>query len=91
MTTVMTQQPSTDKPVRQDIATRLLVPGFWGAICIVTMWLAVLFVGIFGGNLTSVSAGGDVTNIPVSIFLAFFAVIGTASVAKRVFGRRDVD
>jgi len=91
MTTVMTQEPSTERPVRQDVAARLLVPGFWGALSIVTMWLAVLFVGIFGGNLTSVSAGGDVTNIPSSIFLAFFAVIGTASIAKRVFGRRDAD
>ena len=91
MATVMTHEPSTDRPARPGIAARLLVTGFWGALSIVSMWLAVLFVGIFGGNLTSVSAGGDVTNIPVSIFLAFFAVIGTASVAKRVFGRRDVD
>jgi uncharacterized RDD family membrane protein YckC len=91
MATLMTQEPSTGRPVREGIAARLLVPGFWGAVSIVTMWLAVLFVGIFGGNLTSVSPGGNATNIPSAIFLAFFAVIGTASVAKRVFGRRDAD
>lgn len=91
MATVTTHEPSTDQPARPGIAARLLVTGFWGALSIVSMWLAVLFVGIFGGNLTSVSAGGDVTNIPSSIFLAFFAVIGTASIAKRVFGRRDAD
>jgi len=91
MATVMTHEPAAGESGRPGIAARLLVPGFWGAVSIVTMWLAVLFVGIFGGNLTSVSAGGDVTNIPSAIFLAFFAVIGTASIAKRVFGRRDAD
>jgi hypothetical protein len=89
--TVMTHEPSTDKPAREGIAARLLVPGFWGAISIVAMWLTVLFVGIFGGNLTSVSAAGSVTNVPSSIILALFAVIGTASIAKRVFRRGDVD
>jgi hypothetical protein len=62
MTTVMTHEPSTDKPGRRDVAARLLVPGFWGAVSIVAMWLAVMF-----------------------------AVIGTASIAKRVFGRGGVD
>jgi len=91
MTTAMTHEPSTDAPVRPGIAARLLVPGFWGAVSIVAMWLAVLFVGIFGGNLTSASAGGDVTTIPSSIVLALFAVIGTSVVAKRAFARRDAD
>ena len=29
----------------------LLVPAFWGAVSIVAMWLAVLFDGIFGGDM----------------------------------------
>ena len=90
MTTVMTHEPSTD-PVRPGIAARLLVPGFWGALSIVSMWLAVLFVGVFGGNITSASAGGDVTTIPSAIAVALFAVIGTSSIAKRVFGRRETE
>ena len=89
MTTVMTHEPSTDQG-RPGIAARLLVPGFWGALSIVSMWLAVLFVGVFGGSITSANAGGDVTTIPSAIVLALFAVIGTSSIAKRVF-RRDVD
>ena len=48
--TVMTHESFAGTPVRQGIAPRLLVPGFWAAVCIVTMWLAVLFDGIFGGN-----------------------------------------
>ena len=90
MTTVMTHEPSTDR-VRPGIAARLLVPGFWGALSIVSMWLAVLFVGVFGGNITSASAGGDVTTIPSAIAVALFAVIGTSSIAKRVFGRRETE
>jgi len=90
MTTVMTHEPSTDV-VRPGIAARLLVPGFWGALSIVSMWLAVLFVGVFGGNMIFASNAGDVTTIPSAVVLALFAVIGTSSIAKRVFGRRDVD
>jgi hypothetical protein len=57
MTTVMTHETSTDEPVRPGIAARLLVPGFWGAVRIVAMWLAVLFDGIFGGNMVCANAG----------------------------------
>ncbi len=33
------------------MAARLLVPGFWGAVSIIVMWLAVMFDGIFGGDM----------------------------------------
>ncbi len=88
--TVMTHEPSTGKPAREGIAARLPVPGFWGAVSIVAMWLAVLFDGVFGGNMVFTNPP-QVTTIPSAVLLALFAVIGTASVAKRVFGRRDVD
>jgi uncharacterized RDD family membrane protein YckC len=81
--------PVREGPVREGIAERLLVPAFWGALSIVAMWLAVLFVGIFGGNMTFASSGNGPTIIPSAVALALFAVIGTASIAKRVFGRRD--
>ena len=68
---------------------RLLVPGFWGAVSIVAMWLAVLFDSIFGGDMIFANAGGGPTIIPSAVLLGLFAVIGTASIAKRVFGRRD--
>jgi hypothetical protein len=90
MTTVMTHEPSTGKPDRPGIAERLLVPGFWGAVSIVAMWLAVMFDGIFGGDMVfGNNAGGGPTIIPSAVLLGLFAVIGTASIAKRVFGRRD--
>jgi hypothetical protein len=89
MTTVMTHETSTDEPVRPGIAARLLVPGFWGAVSIVAMWLAVLFDGIFGGDMIFANAGSGPTIIPSAVLLGLFAVIGTVSIAKRVFGRRD--
>ena len=50
MTATM-NEPSTARPDRDGIASRLLVPAFWGAVSIVAMWLAVLFDGIFGGDM----------------------------------------
>lgn len=87
--TVMTHEPSTDEPARQGIASRLLVPGFWGAVSIVTMWLAVLFDGIFGGDMVFASTANGTTTVPSAVAVALFAVIGTAAVAKRAFGRNQ--
>ena len=67
-----------------------LVPGFWATVSIVAMWLAVLFDGIFGGDMTF-SNPPNVTTIPSAVLVGLFAVMGTSSVAKRVFGRRDFD
>ena len=86
--TVMTHEPSVGTPIRQDIASRLLVPGFWATLSIVTMWLAVLFDGIFGGDMTFANPP-QVTVLPSVVAVALFAAIATASVAKRVFGRKD--
>jgi len=86
---VITHEPSAGTPIRQGIASRLLVPGFWATVSIVTMWLAVLFVGIFGGDMSFTNSPPQVTVIPSAVAVAFFAAIGTASVAKRAFGRKD--
>ena len=88
--TVMTHEPSTGTPVRQDIASRLLVPGFWATVSIVTIWLAVLFDGIYGSDMVfSNNTGGGPTIIPSAVAVALFAMIATVSVVKRVFGRKD--
>jgi hypothetical protein len=87
--TTATHGLSTDTPVGATrasggIAARLFVPAFWGTLAIVAMWLAVLFDGVFGGDMVFNSPPG-VTTIPSAVMVALFAVIGTASVAKRVF------
>lgn len=87
MTTTL-REPITAGPAREGIAARLLVPAFWGAISIVAMWLAVLFVGVYGGDMTFHGADSSGSSIPAGVAVALFAAIGTASVAKRVFGRK---
>ena len=84
MTTVMTHEPSTDR-VRPGIAARLLVPGFWGAVSIISMWLAVLFVGVFGGDFISSSSANGFTKIPVVVFLLPFVLPATFVVGRRGF------
>ena len=88
MTSTM-HEPSTFGPARESIATRLLVPAFWGALSIVAMWLAVLFDGIYGGDMIFASPANGTTTIPSAVAVALFAVIGTVAVAKRAFARRD--
>ena len=84
--TAMTHEPSTDTPARRDIASRLLVREFWAALSIIAMWLAVLFVGVFGGDMVFSSSNGT-SSIPSAVLVALFAVFGTISVAHRGFRR----
>ena len=87
MTATM-HEPSTAGPTRECIARRLLVPAFWGAVSIVAMWLAVLFDGIFGGDMVFSNPSSGPTIIPSAVMMALFAFIGTTVVAKRAFGCR---
>jgi uncharacterized membrane protein len=70
-------------------AARVFVPELWATVSIVAMWLAVLFVGVSGGDMSFHSVDGSFTVVPSVVGVALFAAIGTGSVAKRVFGRRS--
>lgn len=85
--TTLAHEPSTDKPDRRGIWPRVLVTEVGAYLTIMVMWLAVLFVGIFGTNMVF-SNPPNVTTIPSGVVVAIFAAIGTAAVAKRVFGRK---
>jgi hypothetical protein len=93
MTATM-HEPSTTGSARNGTAARLLVPGFWGAVSIITMWLAVLFDGVFGGDMVfsnqSNPAGGP-TIIASAVPVALFACLATISVARHAFRGRDAD
>jgi uncharacterized membrane protein len=86
MTTTMNDRSSVRSP-RESWAPRLLVPEMWATVAIVAMWVAVLFVGVYGGQATFHSVDSSVTTIPSGVLVALFAAIGTGSIAKRVFGR----
>lgn len=81
--TTTTHETSTDKPSRSRIAPQLLIREFWGALTIAAMWLAVLFVGVYGSDVVT----ADGTRIPSAIFVAIFASLATWAVARRAFGR----
>jgi len=61
----------------------------WATVAIVAMWMAVLFVGVYGGDLTFHSVDSSWSTIPSVVAVALFAAVGTGSVAKRVFGRKS--
>jgi uncharacterized membrane protein len=94
--TTLTQETTTEgqlEPKRSDEsggrwAARLLVPEMWASVSIAVMWLAVLFVGVFAGDMTFNDASTGVTIIPSAVGVALFASIGTVAVARRAFGRR---
>ena len=83
--TSTTDRSSGDAPARGGRASFLMLPQLWGAVAIAFMWLAVLFDGVYGNDFVSVTPGSSSTTIPSSVFVAFFAFLGSASVAKRAF------
>jgi hypothetical protein len=86
MSSTMQDRSSARSP-REGWAPRILVREMWATVAIMAMWVAVLFVGVYGGEATFQSVDSSGSSIPSGIFVALFAAIGTGSVAKRVFGR----
>jgi uncharacterized membrane protein len=80
---------SSVRSAHEGIASRVLVREMWATVAVVAMWVAVLFVGVFGGDMTFHSVDSSVTTMPAGVAVALFAAIGTVSVAKRVFGHKS--
>ena len=76
---------ATYTPERPQWAELLRIREMWASVAISMMWLAVLFDAVYGPNFVSTSSGGNSTTIPSAIFVAFFAFLASASVAKRAF------
>jgi hypothetical protein len=72
-------------PERPQWAEFLRIREMWASLAISMMWLAVLFDAVYGPNFVSNSNDGNSTTIPSAIFVAFFAFLGSASVAKRAY------
>lgn len=88
MTTTMQDRSSVRSP-GEGWASRIFVREMWATVAIVAMWVAVLFVGVYGGVVSFQSVDSSSSTIPSGVFVALFAAIGTGSVAKRVFGRKS--
>jgi hypothetical protein len=58
----------------------------WAVLAIAAMWIAVLFVGVYGPDIESTSPGGSTSSVPVAVVVAGCAMIGTILVA--IFGFR---
>jgi len=68
-----------------------LTKEFWGGVSIVAIWLAVLFVGIFGGNIQSSDVSGQSESWPVVAVVAIAALFATVSIGHWAFRQRGVD
>jgi hypothetical protein len=75
--------PAAHRRERPQWVEFLGVPEMWAALAIMMMWLAVLFDAVYGPDFVSTNGAGIQTaTIPSAIFVAFFAFLATASIAK---------
>jgi hypothetical protein len=84
-------------PVTQSASKERTRPGWlyavpmWAGLAIVSIWMAVLFVGLFAGDIVSMNGtagAGTTTSVPSVVVVAFFAVVATAFIARWGFGPR---
>jgi hypothetical protein len=85
----MAVEPSPEHPAVEprhaSSRSWLYCRSLWAGLSIIIMWLAVLFVGIFGGDFVSSSSANGFTKIPVVVFLLPFVLPATIAVARRGF------
>jgi hypothetical protein len=81
----ISHEPATYRPERPRWAEFLKIREMWASLAISMMWLAVLFDALFGPNVLTSSNDGNSATIPSAIFVALFAFLASAAVAKRGF------
>jgi hypothetical protein len=83
--TTIPHEPVSGSPVpsKSQWAEFLRIPEMWASLAISMMWLSVMIDAVYGPSFVS----NDGTTIPSAIFLAFFAWLGSISVARYGLGR----
>ena len=59
----------------------------WASLAIFAMWVAVAVASVWGPDAVFQSNDGNGSTIPIGVFVALFAAIGTWAVAKHALGR----
>ena len=88
--TSVSHEPVLVRRERSEWADVLRTRELWAAVAIVAMWLAVLFVGVFGPSIKSTSGVGDIGNgssVPSVVVVAPCAVLATWLIARHAFRR----
>ncbi len=64
----------------------------WAGLAIAAMWIAVLCVGLWGGDIVSganAASGSSGSSVPVVVVVAPCALLATIVIARRGFGGDD--
>lgn len=85
----MTHGPQLARDKRRWSVT--LVPELWPSLAILVIWLAVLFIALWGPDISNTTAGGDHSTVPSVIPVAFLAFFATWVVAKFGFRHSSKD
>jgi hypothetical protein len=68
-------------------ASLLRLKEVWASLAICAMWIAVAVASVWGPDAVFHSNDGNSSSIPLGIFVALFACIGTWALAKYALGQ----
>jgi hypothetical protein len=84
---VATAIPAETRPETQTPVPWWRLSEIWATLAISAMWLAVILVGVYGGDMTFASQSNGTTVIPIGAVVAVCAAIATAAISRRAFHR----
>jgi hypothetical protein len=74
-------------PASSSWTALLRIKEVWASLAIFAMWIAVAVASVWGPDAVFHSNDGNSSTIPLGIFVALFASIGTWALAKYALGR----
>jgi hypothetical protein len=85
--TSISHEPSAVVGKSRFETQQFVVRDVMASLTISVIWLAVLFVSLWGPSIDTTTAGGDMSHIPIGVVVAILAVPATWAVAKYGFSR----